>query len=442
MTRNASTAGTTGKITRRRALRAAAAMGALTTAGCIGGDDDEPADDADDTDEGQEGDEEEISLEVTGWGEDVEQQIVQNKLERFSERHDGIEAEYNPQPDEYARNIQTQIGAGDVADVFYVDASDFAMWAAEDVLLELDEYIEEHDYDVDDIIDPLIEHFTWEGSILGIPKDWTSLGMHYNEEMFSNAGYDEFPETWSEFREALEAIQDEGEVDYPMQEFDDGRIWWAWLRQNGGQILTDDGEEAVVASDGNVEALEFLAELFEDDLCGRPSETGLDWHGEAVGSESVACAALGAWGLPHYEEAYPEADEVIDVEFLPYPEDGEQATVAYTVSYSSSIHTDYPEEAAQLIFALTDDEGMTEWAEEGLALSARESHEDIEYYEEHPRRQRLLEYGDYAEVDAYGPHNAEITNTINSEIEGVIAGGADPRDALERAEDQINTEVL
>lgn len=430
--------GENGTITRRRAIRAAVAMGALGTAGCLGGDEDDQG--------GEEIDEEELegaNLELTGWAaDDTESELLRELLDDFEDEYD-IDVEYNPIPSEYQRQIQTQIGAGDVADVFYLDASYYPSFASEEVLLDLDQYLEGDDeFDLDDFFDPLIDAFRHEGTLYGIPKDFSTLALYHNTELLENAGVDEPPETWDELRRSLEAIQDAGDVTYPMMEYDDLRLFWAFLHQNGGQVLTNDGEECVIASDENVETLEYISGLLEDDLIGRPSEVGADWHGGAIGSEDVAMAVIGPWTLPALVNDHPNVDEKVDVAHLPIPEDGEQATAAYTVSYSSSTHTENPDAAYTLIRHLTSSEGMEAWARQGLALSARESHADLDYYEEHPRRRTHLEAGEWSHVVSFGPQSEEIMNRITPQLEGVATGEREPREALKSAEDAINDEVL
>jgi multiple sugar transport system substrate-binding protein len=438
MTRNRISHDRSGRITRRRVVQGVAAAGAFGLAGCLGGDDE-----GTDPEDIEEGDLEGTELSVTGWAtDDTEYQLLQEQIELFEEEY-GADVDYEPIPSEYERQVQTQIGSGEIADVFYLDAEYYASFASEGVLVDLEQYIEEDDdLDIDDFFDPLIEAFTYDDTLYGIPKDFSTLGLFYNEPMLENAGVDEPPETWDELREALEAVQDEGDVDYPMFESDDGRMFFPLLFQKGGHVLSDDGEECIVASEEGVEALEFIVDLLDDDLIGRPSETGYEWHGEAIGSEGVAMAVEGTWAIASLESEFSDVDEDIDVAHMPIPEDGEQATAAYTVCYSSSEHTEDTGAAYTLISELTDSEGMQAWAEQGLALSAHEDHEDLEYYEDNPRRQTMLEAGDWAEVINFGPHSGEIMNILVPELEGAITGQNDPQTALERAQEQINDDVL
>lgn len=431
------------KTTRRAALQAAAAMGAISFAGCLGDDDSSTGGSSDSDGTVDEGSLDNMELELSGWAaDDTESELLQELVDNFEEEFDAT-VHYNPIPSEYERQIQTQIGAGDVADVFYLDASYYPSFASEGVLLDLEPYIEEDDeFDIDDFFDPLIEAFQYDDGLYGIPKDFSTLALYHNDRMLEDAGVDAPPETWDELRTALEEIRAEGEVTYPMMEYDSARIFWALLYQNGGQVLTDDGSECVIASDENVEALEFLIDLMDDDLVGRPSETGADWHGGAIGSEEVAMAAIGPWALPAIEDGHPEVDDDIGVSHLPIPEDGQRATAAYTVSYSSSIHSESPDGAYTLIKYLTDDEGMASWAEQGLALSARESHADLEYYANHPRRRTHLEAGEWSHVISFGPNSQEIMNEIRPQLEGAVTGEREPRRALESAEETINEDIL
>lgn len=91
---------------------------------------------------------------------------------------------------------------------------------------------------------------------------------------------------------------------------------------------------------------------------------------------------------------------------------------------------------------LTDDEGMAEWARQGLALSARESHADLDYYANHERRRTHLEAGEWSHPVAFGPESNAILNRVNPLLEGAMLGEQEPGEALERATQQVNDEVL
>ncbi|MDZ5811817.1 extracellular solute-binding protein [Halorubrum sp. AD140] len=420
--------------TRRRVLGGAATAGGIALAGCSdGGDGSEGAVEAEGSAE----------LELTGWAaDDTEADLVRGLAENFDENHDEISVTYEPVQSEYEQTMRSRLGGGEAPDVFYLDASYFSSFADEDVLLDLDPLTEVDEYDVGDIFDPLLEAFRFDGTLYGIPKDFSTLSLYYNESILEEAGVDEVPESWGGLQDALTAIDDTGSVDAPMVEFANARMFWSLLHQNGGQVLSDDGSELLLDSQECIEALEFMIELRDDEVLAVPSEIGVDWHGQAIGTEATAMAVIGPWALPALEGDFEEVESDIGVAHIPYPSSGERATAAYTVSYSCAADTDAPGASRELVTELTDDEGMAEWARQGLALSARESHADLDYYADHERRRTHLEAGEWSHPVAFGPESNAILNRVNPLLEGAMLDEQEPAEALERATQQVNDEVL
>ncbi|WP_435066213.1 ABC transporter substrate-binding protein [Halobaculum sp. EA56] len=450
--------GTDGRSTRRRFVAGMGSAGtAALLAGCTSGGGGDGSGGGGGTGEGADGDTPtagggttesfDADLTLSGWAANNEESaLLEELIADFEAEHEGISVDYSPVQSKYKQKIKTQLGAGNAPDVFYVDSGYFPSFASAGVLLSLDDLAGSGGYSTDDFFDPLLEAFRFDGTLYGVPKDFSTLGLFHNTAMFEEAGV-EPPETWSDLRTALSALNENVTGDSfktPMVEYANGRSWWAFLYQNGGQVLSDDGSEAVFASDAGVEALEYLVGLKEDGLLAVPSELGAGWHGAALASEEVATAILGPWGLPFIEgyEKNEGIDDRIDVAHLPTPGGGQKATIAYTVSYSVSANTDAPGAAKELVRSLTSDEGMAEWARKGLALSARKSHRDLDYYDEHPRRKTLLEAGEWSRPFSFGPESESIANRIRPELEAAMLGEKSPADALSTAQKKINSEVL
>lgn len=388
---------------------------------------------------------EDVTLTLSGWAANNEEsKLVQQLISDFESNNEHIKVDYAAIQSKYKQKLKTQLGAGNAPDVFYVDAKFFGAFASADVLLDLSPIEESDDFNTDDFFQPLIDAFRSDGQLQGVPKDFSTLGLFYNTAHFENAGLDpESPPTsWSGFRDALSKLLDNNDIEAPIVEYPNARVWKSFLFQNGGQVLSDDGSEAVFASDAGVEALQYLVDLKKDGLLAVPSELGAGWHGAALANQEVSTAVIGPWALPFLENNHADINKQVDVAHLPYPEDGQKATSAYTVSYSASADTNSPQGARALIKGLTSKEGMAAWAKKGLALSARKSHRDLEYYQNHPRRKTLLEAGEWSHVVGYGTNSEAILNRLHPELEGAMLGKQSPQEALETAESKINSEVL
>ncbi|WP_254546653.1 ABC transporter substrate-binding protein [Halomarina pelagica] len=436
---------TRGAYTRRRFVQAVTAAGATTAlAGCIGGGGSgDGSGNGNGDGNGNGSGDGSASLTLSGWAaNNAEAKLVRSLVSEFEKNHGGIAVDYNAIQAKYKQKLKTQLGAGNAPDVFYVDAKYFGSFASSGVLLNLDQYVADSSaFDPENFFEPLIDAFRFDGALYGVPKDFSTLQLVYNEELFEQVGAKP-PKDWSEFRSVLRKLKEGTDVTYPLAGMPTARAFWAMLWQNGGQVLNADGSKVVIASEANVETLEFLGGLAADDLFGNPSEFGVDWPGAAYGAEKAAATIIGPWIFPYLEDGKQKLNEVTGCAHLPIPSGGRKATAAYTVSYSASANTEAPKAAWKLIHNLTDKDGAKRWAKKGLALPARKDLQTIEYYDSHPRRKTMLEAGEWSHPVAFGPHSEEIINRVNPELEAVMLGKKSAREALETAQQKLNSEVF
>lgn len=429
----------TNGLSRRTVIKVTAGGSLASLAGCLGGDGDEDDEDVDEVALG-EGD---ITLEFSGWGEGVERQAVEDMLESFADQNEDVGVQFQHVPEDFEDRLRTQFGAGEEPDVFYMPMEYVGEF--EEVLVDLEPELD--DELLGDLDDPVVEAATLPEGVHFIPKDFQYNALIHNTEMMSNAGYDEMPENWDEFREMLEAIDAEGEVEYPLVEWNiDGHnsLAFPFMHANGGQVMNEDNTECVIDSPENVEALEYLQGLREDGLMGLESEVASDAEHAMIGEEETAMLSGGGWILAELKSSYEEVNEVADIAGMPIPEGGEQTVAISCVGYAVSENTEYQEESIALVEYLMG-EGIFPWLETGIALSIRESHrEEVELYEEDERYERWFEMGEFENVIAlqYGPDTSQIVNTIYPQLEGIYQGEVEPADAVVTIEEEVNNNIL
>ncbi|WP_276257104.1 extracellular solute-binding protein [Halomontanus rarus] len=427
------------RLSRRKVVAATAASSVLGLSGCIGG----LGGDGGNGGNGNESDVEEVELgdgekqmEFAGWGDGVERETVEGMLESFAQERDEIAINYQHVPDGYEDRLRTQFGAGEAPDTFYMGME--ASGSFEEVLVDLQpeldqELLDDMDQSVMDAVSPR------EG-LYYLPKDFQYNALVHNTEVLSNAGYDEFPEHWEEFRSMLEAVRDEGEVEYPVVNGDPYWLTFALIAANGGQVMNDDRSECVINSEENVETFEYIRGLREDDLLGLPDEVASDGDFAQLGEGDAAMVYGGGWILAELKSGYEDVNEVADIAAPPYPEGEEPGTLILCAGYSISTETEYHDESLDLVNYLMGD-GIMPWLETGIALSIRESHRDqVDLYEEDERYQEWFEFSEFPRLTAqeYGPNTQEIINTINPQLEGFYQGEIDPQQTLETIEDEVN----
>src|SRR4029079_4030019 len=205
-------------------------------------------------------------VQLAGWtSSDQEKELFEEVLADLQTALPEIKLNYQIIPGDYATKIQTDIAAGSVADVFYVDSLVAPDYMLNGALLELDSYMQADGVKAEDFYPGLIGSFQMDGKTYGLPKDWSSLGMEYNTTAFSDAGISGAPTTWDDLKSAAQALKDKAGQPRVVIPADIAREF-AFHYGAGAKVISDDGTKIVVNSPEAATALDFYYGLYRDEL--------------------------------------------------------------------------------------------------------------------------------------------------------------------------------
>lgn len=435
-------------IDRRRILESVASAAAVGLAGCTGGGGDTTAGagGSNATATGT-GDDASATLRFGGWGDAAEEQSVTSGLSMFEEEYEDIAVNYQNFPyDGYHQKIQTQISAQQAPDVFYLDQKYVGSFAASDLLVnQAEEFDQEF---IDGFNNSVLNQYrALDGGLYMMPFAMSPEAVGYNKEVLTQVGYEEFPNTWEEFRTALEAIKSETDVTYPLLQEGQGssvaRIWYSWVYANGGLVMNEDNTECVVGRDPPVEALQFFRELREADLIGTFQEIPSTTGEAALVNNEAAMITGGGTIMANMKENFSDFYDQLGIARPPRPSDGKFGNVIAGAGYSISRNTENREASLNLVKYMLR-EGITPYLERGIALPVRPADEyDVDIFTDDPRYQTMLEMTNDPRLgnQQWGPSTFTVVNTLTSQLQGVMHGEVAPRDALETVEEQVNSEI-
>src|SRR5262245_39288041 len=163
-----------------------------------------------------------------------------------------------------AQDINQQLGqafaGGTPPDVFYVDASRVADYAS---VGALDPYASKVP-DVNDFYQSLRDAFTFKGQLYCIPKDFSTLALEINPDLWKQAGLTEadYPKTWDQLTAVSAKLK--AKKITALATGDTRDRLGAFIVENGGWWVNKDGTQATADSPQNMQALTYVQGLLKN----------------------------------------------------------------------------------------------------------------------------------------------------------------------------------
>ena len=374
-------------------------------------------------------------LQLMGWASsEAENTRLQSVVDGFNASNDSVNVNLSLVPD-YDTKLQTSMAGGSPPDVFYIDSFKLPDYVAAGALSP----IGDNTVNLDDFYPSLRNAFTVDGIFYCPPKDFSTLALEYNKDMFDAAGvaYPTADWTWDDLRAAAEQLTDAENGVYGMVLNADFARWIAFLYQAGGSVANDDFTAMTINSPEALAAVNFYVGMVTDGFAAQPSDLDSGWNGEAFGKQRAAMAMEGNWIYSYMKDQFPDVN--FGLSELPAGPAG-KATMAFTVCYG--VPADGKDTAASfdVVNYLTGPEGMKAWTDLGLAMPTRQSLR-ADWLALYPDLEPFLNGAEYAYKWQFRPGFQDVLDTINDGLQQAMAGTMLPEDVLINAE-EIGNEVL
>lgn len=366
-------------------------------------------------------------------------------IEAFEAENPGVNVEIQVVPwGNYWERLQTALAGGDAYDVFWMNGPNFPVYASRGVLMNLQPLVDDGTIDMSVYPEALVNLYSYEGDVYGLPKDFDTIGLYYNKDLFDAAGlaYPDDTWTWDTLKETAAALTKDGVWGFAST-VEDQSGYWNFIFQNGGQVIEPDGSAVLIDQPESCEAIEYLYSFVADG-------TSPDGATQAAASPAiqlfpggaVAMVTAGSWMARTYADAEPN----IDVAPLPMGPDGERATIIHGLANVAWANSAHPEEAAALVEFLGSEAAADILAQSGTVIPAYNGYQEA-WVESLPdmNLQVFMDATDYAipyPSAAQGmAWNTEIATVLgevwagNTPIEGACARAAEAANAILQAEE-------
>ncbi len=373
---------------------------------------------------------------LSGWTASPEEEnLLRALLYECSLQNPDILVKYEPIPSDYWAKIKTMVGSGTEPDIYYMDIFQFPFFATQGVLQPIDDYMAKEGVSRDEFLDTLINAFTWEGKTYGIPKDFNTLGLFYNKDLFDQAGVD-YPTndwTWDDLKAAAQKITDATGVAGFSVPPDPGRFP-IFVFQNGGQIMNDDFTDTLLDSPEAIEAGKFYTGARAEGWAIIPQDVGVGWQGEAFGKGDVAMVLEGGWMVPYLTNQFP--DRNYSAVHPPAGPKGE-GNLVFTVAYVISKNSKNPEAAFKTIACLTSEESQVKVLTSGFALPSRKALQSHEYLQNNPVANAIFTGAEFATPFMWGLKGETVNQAMAQALERVYLEGMSVEESFKQAAEEI-----
>ncbi len=372
----------------------------------------------------------------SGWGDETEQQIYRDSIERFNKVYPDVTVNYEPIPADFQTKLKAQMAGGTAPDVFYVDDQLMTAFAASGQLLPLDDYMAEAGTARNDFIPSLLTIFTYEGKTYGLPKDWGTLGLVYIPEVLAEAGVDAPTEnwTWDDLRAAAKQIADNTNYGGLCQNADWARFA-PWVFSNGGAYASNDAKNATLDTPEVKEMAQFIFDMYDEGSLVQASDVGAGWCGEAIGKKLVGLTLEGGWMVNFMRQNYP--DQNWKSVLIPQGPKT-RADVIFTNAIGVNASTKYPKAAAAFAIFVTGRENQAEIVKTGFAYSTHPDQVDLVV---DPNDKAIAQGGVLPDsrVAYWGPNTGKVNDIVSKAMERIYLRDQSVDEAFAQAQKEAQT---
>lgn len=365
---------------------------------------------------------------MIGSSGDAETKAVQDAVAAWS-TDSGVKATVVPATD-LAQQLSQGFAAGSPPDLFYLGSDQLAGFAENGSLQAYGDQLANKDA----FYPSLVQNFTYDGAFYCAPKDFSTLQLVINENLWTAAGLTDadVPTTWDQLADVAAKLTS-GSTKGLVFGAEYARVG-AFMAQAGGRLVSEDGTTAEANSDANVEALTYVQQHLEDGTFAYASDVGAGWGGEAFGKQLGAMTIEGNWITGALGD-YPDvAAKVVE---LPAGPAG-KGTLQFTNCWGMAADSPNQQAALDLVEYLTGADQQLAFSQAFGPMPSVQSAAD-QWKSDNPGLVPFLTGADYAQGVPTAKGAADVITDFNAQLESLRTG--DPKTILDSVQGNLEAIV-
>jgi len=320
-----------------------------------------------------------VTISFMAWGAPEELAVWQQIVDDFQAANPNIKVNVEVSDwDSYWTKLKTLLAANTPPDVFAMDAPLYLDYQSRGVLLNIQPYIDKTSGFLDGFYPVTLEAYKLPDGYYGMPRDFQTVVLYYNKDMFDAAGvaYPTADWTYDDLRTSAKNLtidkNGDGTIDqwgFASDLWDMELFWseaiWSW----GGEVINPDHTQTLVGEPIAREAWQFMYDLMFTDKSMPDTNTSGQYGGDLFQAGIAAMTTIGHWAVP----GYATTEFKWDVAPMPISPGGGRATSVNSAGFVVAKDSKNADAAWEFIKYCLSQTGQTRLTELGLAIPVLES---------------------------------------------------------------------
>ncbi|MEZ4666416.1 MAG: sugar ABC transporter substrate-binding protein [Anaerolineae bacterium] len=246
------------------------------------------------------------------WGAPEELAVWQVIVDDFQAANPNIKVSVDVSDwESYWNKLQTLFAGGTPPDVFAMDAPLYPDWQSRDVLLNLQPYLDAEPTLLDGFYPVTLQAYKREDGYYGLPRDFQTIVLFYNKDMFDAAGMEYPTDDWTldDLREAAKKLtldtNGDGVTDqfgFSSDYYDMELFWSEAIWGYGGEIINPEYTQTLLAEGSARDAWHYMADMMLTDKTVPDPDQVAQYGYDVFAAGAAAMTTIGHWVVPTYSQ--------------------------------------------------------------------------------------------------------------------------------------------
>lgn len=221
---------------------------------------------------------------------------------------------------------------GGMPDVFWMHSNNFVDFAKKGLLMDCTSL-----YDKANFPEGLSQVFQWDGKQLGVPKDFDTIVLVYNKDLFDKAGvkYPDDTWNWDTLVDAATKLTQGDVYGFAASAGEDQSGYLNIIYQAGGYTVRFGEKKSGYTDPKTIQGVQFWLDLQKKYKVSPTQEQLTEMsHHDYFKTCKAAMVFLGSWEIKGYIAAMEELGQKFDIAVMPVGPTGTRATIYNGLTYA------------------------------------------------------------------------------------------------------------